>query len=336
MRNAIVSLLAKFRALSPVRRGLLVVLAIFAGLLVFARLNPPPERGHHQEKAFLESAESGLSELQTEEGHARVQLEESAKSLAVPAPMDFGGLSNGKVALMTPPSSEPLIAHTAELAVATKEFARSRSSMEEILDRHRGYVAKLRMVGKPTGSTLSATLRIPSSEYVATLGELKTLGQVEREEEAADEVTQQRADLEARLSNAQSTLRHLQELLKKQSYPDRNVLELQRQVASVNADINRLEADRIASEHRVVFANVLFAMREEITPPTETLAGQFHGAALAGLSEAVTSLSTLLLFFISRGPAFLLWLVILYLPARLAWRRWRPAEVRTDMPAHSA
>src|SRR5208282_4668348 len=311
------------------------VLAIFAGLLMFARLNPSPGMGHAQPKAVFENGESGSSELQTEAGRVREELKESPKGMTVPAPMDYRDVPTNRIVPM-PPSVEPLIAHTAELAVATKEFARSRSSMEEILDRHRGYAAKLRMVGKPTGSTLSATLRIPSSEYVATLGELKTLGQVEREEEAADEVTQQRADLEARLTNAQSTLRHLQELLKKQSYPDRNVLELQRQVASVNADINRLEADRIASEHRVVFTNVLFALREEITPPTETLAGQFHNAALAGFSEAVTSLSALLLFFISREPAFHLWLAILYLPARLAWRRWRPAEVPPDTPAHSA
>jgi hypothetical protein len=335
MRNAIESLLVKFHALSPVRRGLTVVLAIFAGLLIFARLSPQPTKQSAPPAAAAPDTEIAMPQLQTEAGRVREELKEYSKGFAVPAPMDYRDVPSSRIAPL-PPTGEPLIAHTAELAVATKEFAKSRSSMEEILDRHRGYVAKLRMLGKPTGSTLSATLHIPSSEYVATLGELKTLGQVEREEEAADEITQQRADLEARLTNAQNTLRHLQELLKKQSYPDRNVLELQRQVANVNADINRLEADRIASEHRVVFANVLFAMREEITPPTETLAGQFHNAALAGFTEAVTSLSTLLLFLISRGPAFLLWLVILYLPARLAWRRWRPAEVRTDAPAHSA
>jgi hypothetical protein len=335
MRNAIVSLLAKFHALSPVRRGLVVVVAISAGLVIFARLSPQPAKQSAPPVAAAPDTEIAMPQLQSEAGRVREELKESVKGLAVPAPMDFSGLPSTRVVPMTPPA-EPLIAHTAELAVATKEFAKSRSSMEEILDRHRGYVAKLRLLGKPTGSTLSATLRIPSSEYVATLGELKTLGQVEREEEAADEITQQRADLEARLTNSQNTLRRLQELLKKQSYPDRNVLELQRQVATVNADINRLEADRIASEHRVVFANVLFALREEMTPPAETLAGQFHSAALAGFSEAVTSLSALLLFLISRGPAFLLWLVILYLPARLAWRRWRPAEVRADTPAQSA
>src|SRR6266851_3715764 len=99
---------------------------------------------------------------------------------------------------------EPRIAYSAELSVVTKEFAHSRSSLEEILDRHRGYVAKLRMVGQPSGSVLSATLRVPSSEYRSALTELKGVGLVDHEEEAADEITQQHGELEARLVNAQN------------------------------------------------------------------------------------------------------------------------------------
>ena len=333
MRNVIVSLLAKFRTPSPVRRGFVVALAILVGLVVFARMSPTPMKKEAQPNASIENAESWPSELQMEAGRARDELKEYAKMS--PAPLDARDISGSRMGGMTVPG-DPLIAHTAELAVATKEFAKSRSSLEEILDRHRGYVAKLRMVGKPTGSALSATLRIPSSEYSPTLNELKTLGQVEREEEAADEVTQQRADLEARLTNAQSTLHHLQDLLKKQSYPDRNVMELQRQIASVNADINRLEADRLTAEHRVVFANVLFALREEITPPTESLGAQFRNAAVAGFAEAGMSLSALLLFLIGRGPVFLFWIAILYLPVRFAWRRWQPVELRGETPIQGA
>jgi hypothetical protein len=332
MRNAFLSLLAKFRTLSPVRRGLFVVLAIIVGFLVFARMTPQPMTKESRTTAGFQSAESGSGELQMEAGRAKEELKEYAKMS--PAPLDSRDFPASRVGgIMLP--GDPLIAHTAELAVATKEFLKSRSSLEEILDRHRGYVAKLRMLGKPTGSTLSATLRIPSSEYGATLSELKTLGQVEREEEAADEVTQQRADLEARLTNAQSTLHHLQELLKQQTYPDRNVMELQRQIASVNADINRLEADRLTAEHRVVFANVLFALREEITPPTESLGAQFRNAAIAGLSEAVISLSALLMLLISRGPVFLLWIAILYLPTRFAWRRWGHSALQGETPVQS-
>jgi len=331
MRNAIGSLLPKFRTLSPTRRGLFVVLAIFVGLLIFARMTPTPFTKQARHPVAFEGPESGSSELQMEAGRARNELKEYAAMSPAPLPLDSRDFPGSRVGGTMLPG-DPLIAHTAELAVATKEFVKSRSALEEILDRHRGYVAKLRMVGKPTGSTLSATLRIPSSEYAPTLSELKTLGQVEREEEAADEVTQQRADLEARLTNAQSTLHHLQELLKQQTYPDRNVLELQRQIAGVNADINRLEADRLTAEHRVVFANVLFALREEITPPTESLGAQFRNAAVTGFSEAVVSFSTLLMLLISRGPVFLLWIAILYLPARLAWRRWRHSTLQGQTP----
>src|SRR5258708_37393012 len=96
------------------------------------------------------------------------------------------------------------------------------------------------MVGERRGSVLNATLRVPSTELGATVSELKTLGDVEREEQAADEITQQRADLEARLSNAQNTLRRLQELLKQQTYPDGNGRELQRQSATARAAVRRL------------------------------------------------------------------------------------------------
>jgi len=84
---------------------------------------------------------------------------------------------------------EPQVAYSAELTVATREFAHSRASLEEILEHHHGYVAKLRMVGEPTGSILSATLRVPSSEYRSALnarrargiaGTLERLGTLER------------------------------------------------------------------------------------------------------------------------------------------------------------
>jgi len=48
---------------------------------------------------------------------------------------------------------EPQVAYSAALTVATREFAHSRASLEEILERHHGYVAKLRTVGEPTGAS---------------------------------------------------------------------------------------------------------------------------------------------------------------------------------------
>ncbi len=218
----------------------------------------------------------------------------------------------------------PMIAHAAELAVATKEFAHSRSTLEEILERHHGYAAKLRMVGQPAASTLTATLRVPSSEFASAVTDLKTLGNVEREEQTADEITQQRADLEARLVNAQNTLARLQEILAKGG-KIHNLLEVQRQLAGVSAEVARLEAERASTEHRVIFAQVLLSLREELKPPAESVAAEFRAAAMAGLSDALSSLSAIVLFVISRGPITILWVVLVFFPGRWMWRKWHPA-----------
>ena len=147
--------------------------------------------------------------------------------------------------------------------------------------------------------------------------------QVEREEQTADEVTQQRADLEARLVNAQNTLERLQAILANGG-KIHNLLEVQRQLSNVNAEIARLEADRVSTEHRVIFSQVLLSLREEVKPPVESLATEFRNAAGTGLSDLISSLSAIALFVISRGPVTMLWVVLVFFPGRWMWRKWHP------------
>jgi hypothetical protein len=320
MRNPLNLLSQKVREMSRGRRMLLFVAAFVCCFAVLGWLTQSAPKHKVNAVPQFQTGEFQTNTPQTDESlfldaDKRKDLQEQLNGRGEARPPAAQQL------LREMPLTAPLIAHTAQLAVATKEFARSRSSLEEILERHRGYAARLRMTGRRSGSLLSATLRIPSPELSAAVSELKSLGDVEQEEQSADEVTQQRADLEARLSNAQATLRRFEELLKKQTYPDGNVRELQRQIASASAEVNRLEAERLASEHRVIFANVQFSLREEISRPAETLGSQLHAAAAAGFGQAAASISAILLFFIGRGPVVLLWMAILYLPTRYAWRR---------------
>ena len=216
---------------------------------------------------------------------------------------------------------EPRIAYSSELSLVTKEFAHSRSSLEEILERHHGYVAKLRMVGQPSASVLSATLRVPSSEYRSALTELKAVGVVEHEEEAADEITQQHSEVEARLVNAQNEEHRILQLLQNRTEKANDSGTLERQVSLLRSEIDRMETERYASGSRVSFANVFFSMREERTLPAETIGAKLRNAAVSGLSDAFESVSTILLFLAGRGPLLALWVVLLYFPARFLWRR---------------
>src|SRR5262252_4358898 len=211
MRNPILAVKEEWRGRSSVQRGLVMVLALGSSIVIVGSqqmrmLAPNSKRnsthqplGEEPQYALMPSPqgsamdENGLKEWQAGE----------LKKEAVGGDRDRGDdARTTRVSV-----SDAVIAHTAELQLTTKEFARSRASLEEILERHRGYAAKLRMTGRATGSMLSATLRIPTSEFPAAVGELKALGNVEKEEQSADEVTQQRANLEARLSNAEATLR---------------------------------------------------------------------------------------------------------------------------------
>ena len=231
-------------------------------------------------------------------------------------------------ALVSP--SEPRIAYSAELAVATKDFARARSSMEEILDRHRGYTARLRMVGHAGSSTLSATLKVPASEYPATLADLKAVGNVEQDEEAADEIVQQRGDIEARLQNAQNEERKLQLLLKDRDSKFLDPAEVDRRLTALHNDMVQMELQRHSFDSRAVFSNIHFSLREEHEAPVESLSAQFRAAAGSGFSDAIHSLSAILLVLINFGPSFLLWAAVLFFPARYLWRRSRVSDARAN------
>jgi len=332
MKTTITFLRDWFRALPPSRRTFLLLAACCAAGLTFSWLARPTV--WTGQKVF-----PGTSSLvhvppgTQPDADLKAQWEriKEAQKTAIPSPAfaerEAITATNDESAYPT-----PMIVHAAELAVATKEFAHSRSTLEEILERHHGYAAKLRMLGQPAASSLTATLRVPSSEFASAVNDLKTLGKVEQEEQTADEVTQRRADVEARLVNAQNTLERLQSILTKGG-KIRNLLEVQRQLAGVSAEIARLEAERASTDHQVTFAQVLFSLREEVNPPVESVAAELRAAAIAGMSDVLNSFMAIVLFAVSRGPVTLLWVALVFFPGRWLWRKWHPAmEAQSGEP----
>jgi Domain of unknown function (DUF4349) len=316
MNPKAVSLLARVRRVTATRRGLLIILILSLGLFLLSRMakSPIPSEVRTGSNS-LPGAVGGPAARDADLKAEWQRLKDPSRIIPPNAAPHFGLEMSG----MVDGSGTPLISHAAELAVTTKDFSRSRSNLAEILERHHGYASKLRMVGQPGGSTLTATLRVPSSEFNSAVSDFKTLGSVEREEQTADEVTEQQADLDARLTNARNTLQRLQGMSPKSVSP----VDIERQLLAVGSEIARLETQRTAWQNRTIFANVLFSLREEIVPPpVESLATQFRKAALAGLADAVSSLSGIVLFVVSYSPAILVWTLLLFLPGRWIWRKW--------------
>jgi Domain of unknown function (DUF4349) len=321
MEDRLRSIVVRFRELSPARRRLLFVSCLLAGVfLLFWFASNREIRPVNHSASSVPDRGSPNGEILPPEGFRSIggDAKEPIALISPRLPSDSYKAGPGDSANLF---REPRIAYSAELSVVTKEFAHSRSNLEEILERHSGYLAKLRMVGQPQGSVLSATLRVPSSEYRSALTELKGVGRVEHEEEAADEITQQHSELEARLVNAQNEEHRILQLLQKRTEKANDSGTLERQVALLRGEIERMETESYASGSRVSFANVFFSLREERTTPPETIGAKLRNAAVSGLSDAFESISTILLFLAGRVPLLALWTMLLYFPARFFWRR---------------
>jgi len=318
------SLVVRFRTFLSARPRLALAGCVVAGVLFLffsvSKQSVPP--AHQSAGTFPPGSVSPNSELLPPDGVRPMggDIKEKEFSAPMPARVPSKLYSGGSVDAANS-YREPQVAYSAELSVATREFAHSRASLEEILERHHGYVAKLRMVGQPAGSTLSATLRVPSSEYRSALTELKVVGLVEHEEEAADEITQQHSELEARLVNTQNEEQRIQRILQNKDDKFADWTSLERQVGMLRGEIERIQAERYSSGSRVSFANVFFSLREERTSPAETIGAKLRSAGLSGLNDAFESISTILLFLAGRGPLLALWVVLIYVPARYFWRR---------------
>jgi hypothetical protein len=224
----------------------------------------------------------------------------------------------------------PMIARTASLSIIVKDFAASRNSLDAILARYQGYAASL-TVNSPQESarSLQASLRIPAPQLAAAVAELKALGSVEGETQNGEEVTQQHADLVARLKNSAETEQRLQAILTERTGKIGDVLSVEQEIARVRGEIEQMEAEQKNLEHRVDFATIDLKLSEEykakLDSATPSISTQIHNAAVNGYRNVADTLLSIVLFFAEFGPVLTFWLLVLAVPATLLWRRWRHA-----------
>jgi hypothetical protein len=223
-----------------------------------------------------------------------------------------------------------MIARTVSLSIVVKDFDASRAVLDAILSRHNGYAAGLNVV-TPQGAAraLQASLRIPAPQLTTVVAELKALGRVEAEAQNGEEVTQQHADLVARLKNSRETEQRLQAILLQRTGKISDVLSVEQEIARVRGEIEQMEAEQQTLEHRVEFATIDLKLAEEykaqLSPPAPSVASQVRNASVNGFRNAFESLLALILFFAEAAPTLLLWLLLLSVPAWYFWRRYRRA-----------
>lgn len=248
-----------------------------------------------------------------------------------------GGNGNGNGAAGSEADVEPLAAQqrqlvrtgTVRLRVDDAEAA-SRAIRDLATDRDGFVTASNRQVQErhnETWATGTVVIRVPSDTFQATVGDVEALGDVRNAETNTEDVTEQLVDIEARLTNLRAERDRLRDL-----YQDANetedVLAVQRELADVQEEIERLEARQQALERDVAYATL--TVRLEETPPDapepEPEAAWHETGLLAAFLDSVDGVATTLRALAVASAYVAPYVVVFGAPlvgGVAAWRRWR-------------
>lgn len=295
-------------------------------------------RGEHEVKPAMQQSETSLRRGATLSAPAASRDSVAMMYRAAPPAPNAAELakrmqeaqlaSNLEVKHTTEPPAAPMILRTAQLTVVTQDLERARAGMDKIVQKYSGYVGDLSASAPSDGPRkLTATLRVPATQLDAALAEIKTLGRVESESQNGQDVTAQYVDLQARLSNSRNTEQRLIDLLRQRTGKLSDVLEVETELSRVREEIERMEGERRLLSKQVEFATLTATVSEEFKAPArvapDSLGTRFRNAASDGVQSVITFVISVGLFLVSDGPMLLLWVAILFFPARYAWRKLR-------------
>ena len=207
---------------------------------------------------------------------------------------------------------QPSVIRTATLRLVAKDFDAARGSVETIVGQTGGFLDQITVNGAAgTARTLTGTLRVPANRLTDALARLRQLGQVTEDTQGSEDVTDQIVDLDARLANARATEQRLNDILKNRTGKLSDVLDVERELARVRLEIERMDAERVNIGRRVSYATITLEIGEERKAGLEagplSLGTRLRVAAADGVEAALESVVAAVLFVLRAGPATIIW-----------------------------
>ena len=243
-----------------------------------------------------------------------------------------GQAGGGRQLMQRPAEGQPaqardrMIIRTARMVLTSDRFDQIRAELERLVAAHQGRLTSLNMSGDPSSRrSLHATVGVPAGRLDALLAGLRGLGRMQEESLGSDDVTESFRDLTLRISNARREERRLVELLTRRTGDLADVLAVEREIARVRLDIERMEAEMRATEQRVDLATVTLTVQEQYRADLAIgplpLKLRFKNAIVDGFRHAAESLVAASLIALQAAPMLLVWSLILVWPVRWIWRK---------------
>ncbi|GAA0251326.1 DUF4349 domain-containing protein [Haladaptatus pallidirubidus] len=221
------------------------------------------------------------------------------------------------------------LVRTGNVTVEVENFETANANLTRLANARGGFVSdsseRVHRSGNRTWTTGKIVFRIPAENFSAFFERAKRVGEVERSDTGAKDVTDQLVDIEARLTNLQSQREKLRGLYENANDTEA-VLSVQKRLSDVQGEIERLEAKKQSIEDRVAYSTVTVRMQEP-RPDAETKTPEqkswHERGVLAAFLDSVDG-ALVMLRAIVVGAAYLLpYLAVLGAPVAGVFVWWR-------------
>jgi hypothetical protein len=187
---------------------------------------------------------------------------------------------------------------------------------------------------------VNLVIRVPAAQFQTAYDQiLSTASRVIQQKKTGQDVTEEFIDLEARIKTQKALELQFLEIMKQATkVPD--ALEVQRQIAEVRTEIEKLEGRKRFLENRATLSTITVSLQSPaaIAVNTSSFRRSVREAVGDGVDLTIAIILFLIRFVIVIIPIFLLLILPLGLLVRFFWRRTRTRtslwsrELKTNSP----
>jgi len=229
----------------------------------------------------------------------------------------------------TPVPADRKIIRNAELDLESEAPDEAQTRITAIAEQMGGFVVESQQSSSDVRSSrrdiVSMTVRVPSAKFGETLEAIRNAsGRVVVESVKGQDVTQEFIDIEARLKAQQALEAQFTEIMKRANTVE-DALEVQRQLAVVRGEIEKIEGRKRFLENQSSLSTIKLRIR---TPAVISAGGPGFFTRLTdsintGLDSAVDFVLGLITVLIAALPFLLFICLPAYLIFRYFWRKAR-------------
>ena len=183
------------------------------------------------------------------------------------------------------------IIRQAELQLEVADPGTIQTAIEQLAEKHGGYVvsaARDTENGSAVDIRVTVTVRVPQAELMSTIAELKHFGRgVGSERITSDDVTDEYVDLAARGASQKQLEQQYLEILKR-AVTVKDAMEVQRELAGVRAEIERMQGRQQLLEKESAFSTLTVHLTCAV-PRIAATSRDFSGTVQRAWSDALSS-----------------------------------------------